>query len=133
MHIAPADAPVANQPTLLQFQFGSSNGPFQISDYKVSVAVQDDTKTIATMTVTEHGSQAQGQAWVLFPRPAVYTISLSGVSIEGTEPDFGMPYQVRVTGSAEVSDDTTRNIILVAGLIIFVMVLIRLQISKQGD
>ncbi len=128
LHIPPYDAPVANTSQQLQFQFGTTSGSFQISDYKVAVTILNGDHVVQKTAVVPpyFGANAEEDAKVLFPQPAVYTVNLSGVSQSGA-PNFAMTYEVRVTGAAKPQSTNGAQILLigVACLIILAMVATR--------
>jgi hypothetical protein len=104
MHIVPDDKAVANTPTTLEFQITDPNQDFNLKNCVCEISIKDQSKTIQSTTLQPSSIDGKniGSAIVIFPSVGVYTVQLSGQSINSSFPGFNMSYIVR-------ADSPTKN------------------------
>jgi hypothetical protein len=107
LHVAPYDAPIANEKTRLEFQFSSG---FTLNDYRTTVQINDGSANVSTATIEPayFGTSMLGVATVVFPKAAVYDIRLVGAP-QASSPGFRIDYMVRVTANEKTSTMSTKS------------------------
>jgi hypothetical protein len=101
VHIPPFDAPEANTPQTLEFELGSTATAFSLTNYRLTLIVSEESKTIVSEPAAPafFGSATKAKAMVTFPKIGVYDVALQGKSVTPGKPDFAVSYSVRVASS----------------------------------
>lgn len=115
LHIAPDDAPVAAEPTVLDVSFGDAKNAFNLTNCDCQVMVKKDTRAVQTVTLRPSlaGSTLNSTATVQFPVIGVYDVIVRGSAKDGSFPAFQLDYPARVATTAGGSRASSNNVIIV--------------------
>jgi hypothetical protein len=114
LHMEPQDDPVVGEPGELFLSFKDFQNRFNIDDCDCSAKVFSKDKVLFNGHLSEKAGESFGSNSVvintIFPKKAIYTVSLIAKSKTGVFPDVKMDFFVRIARESTGQTAQSRNI-----------------------
>jgi hypothetical protein len=137
LHVPPDDAPLAGQTVNVGLAFTSNNSGFDLNNYRVTVRVLRDTKSLSSAPLqTEAGASRYGTANITFPEAGAYRLQVSGQPTAGGRP-FTLRFSVRASAGPGMAADSFGSAgvdfwTISAGSLAILVIVARAQIKRRG-